>query len=82
MALSAFLILGQSSAWAKGKKANDLDLTNGSDTVNVIIQYKTDEAKGAGKAKGRTASIVTFTGTEIIDNEPSDARGSSVAKGN
>jgi serine protease AprX len=56
--LSAFLVLGQTAAWAKGKKANDLNLENkGSESVDVIVQYKSDESHGATKAKGHGAHI-------------------------
>src|SRR5919112_6805236 len=62
--LSAFLFLGQTAAWAdqgKGKgskKANDLNLeSKGSESVDVIVQYKSDESKGATKAKGRGANV-------------------------
>jgi serine protease AprX len=56
--LSAFLVLGQSAAWAKGKKSDDLNLEKmGSASVDVIVQYKSDESKGATKAKGRGANI-------------------------
>jgi serine protease AprX len=57
VALSAFLILGQGSAWAKGKKANDLKSGNGSDVVDVIVQYNQDVDKGETNAKGHGAHI-------------------------
>ena len=57
VALSAFLILGQGSAWAKGKKAKDLKSGNGSDVVDVIVQYNQDVDKGEANAKGHGAHI-------------------------
>src|SRR3954470_24750161 len=59
VALAAFLFLGQSSAWAKGKKfSSDLKLSDkGSANVDVIVQYKDVSAKHVSKAQGRGAHI-------------------------